>query len=88
MQFANFVRGLPPNLRLKLAPGKRIIVFGDCLFSGKYYRVTVDLEPFERWQSGEKIQDAFPDLSVDDREWLVSGVHPDEYDRVAKRDRE
>ena len=26
------------------------------------------------WQAGEKIQDVFPELTVDDRELLISGV--------------
>ena len=34
------------------------------------------------WISGEKIQDAFPQLSPEDREILISGTHPACFDRA------
>jgi hypothetical protein len=32
------------------------------------------------WQSGELIQAAMPNLSADDREFLMTGITPEEWD--------
>lgn len=34
----------------------------------------VPAEGFERWQAGELIQNAMPELNADDREQLISGT--------------
>jgi len=34
----------------------------------------------EAWQSGELIQNAMPNLSADDREFLMTGITPEEWD--------
>ena len=34
----------------------------------------------DRWTGGELIQDVFPDLSVDQREFLMTGITPEEWD--------
>jgi hypothetical protein len=36
----------------------------------------LDRKAVESWQAGEIIQVAFPDMSIDDREILISGTHP------------
>lgn len=33
----------------------------------------------ERWWAGELIQDVMPHLSAADREWLISGITPEEW---------
>lgn len=41
----------------------------------------ITLDRLERWeQSGQLVQDAFPDLTADQREFLISGMLPDEWD--------
>ena len=37
-------------------------------------------ECLERWQAGLLIQQAFPTLSPDDREFIMTGVTPEEWD--------
>lgn len=37
----------------------------------------VDAEEYARWQAGELIQVAMPDLDADEREMLISGICPD-----------
>lgn len=40
---------------------------------------------FKAWQTGPKmIQDALPDLSADDREILMTGIGPEQWDRMFK----
>ena len=34
----------------------------------------LDANKYERWQSGELIQNVFPELSVNEREMLISSV--------------
>ena len=35
-----------------------------------------------KWQAGELIQNAFPNLSADDREFLMTGITPEEWDKA------
>lgn len=39
--------------------------------------VEVDKDEFDRWQNGTCIQDAMPNMSINDRELLINGTHPD-----------
>ena len=47
---------------------------------------TVDLpvtkDELERWSNGELIQYVFPHLSDDDREFLMTGITPEEWDSI------
>lgn len=36
-------------------------------------------EQMDEWLGGKLIQDAMPDLSTDDREFLISGMTPEEW---------
>lgn len=45
-----------------------------CPFCGKVSVVTVNEKDYEAWQSGALVQNAFPYLSANDREILVSGI--------------
>ena len=44
-------------------------------------------EQINRWQNGELIQNVFPHLTPSERELLISGVTPEEWD-VVKEDME
>ena len=35
----------------------------------------------DRWTGGELIQDVFPDLEIDQREFLMTGITPEEWNR-------
>lgn len=55
------------------------------LISGKVHTMNLDVtqEQLDHWvQSGTVIQDAFPALSPDEREFLLSGCTPDEWDEL------
>lgn len=47
-----------------------------CPFCGAEHGVEVNLAQFERWQNGELIQRAMPNLSPTEREQLISGMCP------------
>ena len=38
----------------------------------------------DRWEAGELIQDVMPDISPDIREFLMTGISPEEWHTVAK----
>jgi hypothetical protein len=40
----------------------------------------------DAWASGELIQNAFPDLSPDDREFLKTGITPEEWEMMFAED--
>jgi len=58
--------------------GKHTYTFtGPCVVTGKLYSVTVPGEGLYAYRQGAFIQDAFPGLSRDDCEFLMSGHSPE-----------
>ena len=57
-------------------------VVGTCSISGEEHAIEVPTEGFTRWQSGTLIQVALPNLSPDDREFLMSGITPAAWDQI------
>jgi hypothetical protein len=55
-------------------------------FSGEENIMTLDMSPeeyetrFTRWQNGELIQVAFGNLSADEREFIKTGITPQEWE--------
>jgi hypothetical protein len=37
---------------------------------------------FNEWQAGKLIQDAFPMLNADQREFLLTGLTPEQWDKI------
>jgi len=56
------------------------------IISGK--EVTMDLpiteEQIRRWEQGELAQRVFPNLTPDQREFLISGITPGEWNKIFK----
>ena len=61
-----------------------MIVRRPNMFTGKVRELELNVtqEQIARWRSGELIQNVFPDLSTDEREFLISGLLPDEWEKV------
>lgn len=51
-------------------------VVTTCPFCEEDHIVTVPLDGYSNWLSGEKIQNAMPDVPAEDREMLISGICP------------
>lgn len=53
-------------------------------FTGKVRtrEIEVSERQLKRWQDGELIQNAMPELSADDREFLMTGITPEEWGEV------
>jgi len=52
------------------------VVTTVCPFCGKAHDVLVNEIDYLDWQDGKLAQDAFPYLSADEREMLISGICP------------
>lgn len=61
-------------------------------FTGKMNSMKLDItqEAYEKWASGEgpHVQDAFPHLTADEREFLISGATPEEWEKYMKEPEE
>ena len=60
-----------------------MIIETTCPFCGKTHEVTVDAIDYLAWEVGDVLaQNAFPYLSADEREMLISGICPDCWERT------
>ena len=62
--------------------GPYLHITGNCIETGKPYSVRVLEEQWDNWQAGELIQRAMPELSADDREFLISSISPEGWERM------
>jgi len=53
-----------------------------CPICGHTHEVEVLLQDYFAWESGALVQDAFPYLSDDEREMLISGICPTCWDKM------
>lgn len=64
------------------------------LFSGEWHTMECDPEfvtavtraQWDAWQAGQNIASAMPQLSAEEREFLISGATPEEWDAAFKED--
>jgi hypothetical protein len=60
-----------------------IVKSKKCSVTGEIYSVTIDPMKYYEWSVEKKlIQDVFPLMSIDDREFLISGFTPQEYENL------
>ena len=59
---------------------------GHCVLTGVEYSVSLPKDKLDNYNPGLLIQDSFPDLSLDDREFLVSGICPAAFDDLFEDD--
>jgi len=61
-----------------------MIVQRRSIISGRVNTMNIDCteEQLNRHKMGELVQDVFPNLSVEEREFLISGVTPEEWDNT------
>ncbi len=53
-----------------------VLIVKPCPFCKKEYQKVFPADGYRRYQAGEKVQDCFPDMSADDREFLITGICP------------
>lgn len=61
---------------------------GRCVVTGKQHSVTVPAEGLFRYHQGAHIQDAFPNVPSEDREFLKSGISPEGWAKTFAHDPE
>ena len=61
---------------------KEVCIITTCPFCGHANEVEVNENDYWDWQDGKLIQDAFPYLTADDREKLISGICPTCWDKT------
>lgn len=69
--------------------GTFLAVTRECLFTGKDNTMKLDttVEQLNDYYYGNGyIQDVFPELNADEREFLMTGVHPDTWDDMYGRE--
>jgi hypothetical protein len=55
-----------------------------CPFTNKTNSMVLDVteEQVARWENGELIQNTMPNLSADEREFIMTGITPEQWARV------
>ena len=59
-----------------------------CCVCGKSDIKTLNREAVNRWQGGENIERAFPEMGAGERELLITGTHPDCWDKLFPEEEE
>ena len=57
-------------------------------FSGKENEMDINVTPLQMkmWQTGTLIQIAMPHISADDRDFIMTGITPEEWDNMSNED--
>ena len=59
-----------------------VVIEKKCPFCGQVTTITIPTEKYIKWQEGESIQKAMPNLSAVSRESLISGLCWDCQDKI------
>jgi hypothetical protein len=71
------------NLKASPVSKTQVRLMGPCIVTKKNYSVVVSRQAAANYfQLGMKIQDAFPKLSIQKREFLISGVSPEGWNKT------
>ncbi len=63
--------------------GEQMYIYtGKCVITKKEVVVKVPAEELFAYRQGALIQDAFPNMSKDDREFLISGISKEGWDKT------
>lgn len=65
-----------------LTDGNVLIETNYCTECGKNSLITVPEKEFTKWRTGTPIQLAFPDMPAQEREMLITGIHPECWKRL------
>jgi hypothetical protein len=60
-----------------------MLVFNESMLTGNKVSMEIDVtnEQLQRWVGGELIQNAMPNLTADEREFIMTGITPLEWDK-------
>ena len=63
-------------------------IFKTCVLCNESGRIVVNDDDYEDWVNGKYAQDAFPYLSINDREFLISSVCGTCFDKISGEEEE
>lgn len=65
-----------------------MLITRTSMFTGQVHQreIAVTEEQLSRWNDGELIQNVVPHLSADDREFIMTGVTPEEWEETFGRE--
>jgi hypothetical protein len=66
--------------------GDLVRILKNCSITNEPYGVIVSVMNYNRWKQGELIQNVFPELSVEQREFLISKHTPEEWNAMFAED--
>ena len=71
-------------LRWTVVDAETLDVTNVSNFSGKEHTIRIKARPcqFTLWNSGALIQEAFPNLTLDEREFIISGITKEEWNEL------
>ena len=55
----------------------RVLIKKACPFCGREFQNAFPAEGYRKWREGALIQDALPDCTADEREFLITGICPE-----------
>ena len=63
-----------------------MLIKRTCPFTGKQNELEIDVteEQLLKWQNGTLIQNAMPNLTPDEREFIMTGITAEEWDKTFK----
>ena len=59
-----------------------VLITKACPFCKRRYQNVFDADAYRKLEHGMTVQDAFPDRSADDREFLITGICPECWDKM------
>ena len=61
-----------------------MLITKTSMLSGNTSSMDIDVsqDQIDLWQGGSLIQNAMPDLSADEREFIMTGITPEEWDSM------
>ena len=70
------------KLLMRDASAGRIECSANCVVTGEPYAVTVSTAGLLAYRGGALMQICFPELPAEEREFLISGMSPDGWDKT------
>lgn len=64
---------------------KKIVKVSEITGKRHMMEIAVTDRQLAKWAAGMNIQDAMPNLTADEREFIMTGITPDEWDEYIKK---
>jgi hypothetical protein len=62
--------------------GEETTLSKKCTTSGKVYSLTLETIKYKQWERGSYVQDVWPNLTKEEREFILTGTTPQEWSNM------